>query len=153
MTTTLRDIIDLPDQGVYPGINRVVRALIVERDGNVDLDLHEFSYDLDGAAAQALEARVTVRVKYEDLWDGGDGREAVDVVCLDGRPVAVVMETGYDSYNYTVEVIDLRGLDELVDAVRSLRVSKMANLTEADLDADVSARFRLLSAATTPGTR
>jgi len=140
---TPRDIIGMPDLLVRDGLSRTVCALIAARDGNVDLDRDEFEYDLDGQAAEALEARITTRVKSEETWDNGDGRDGVDVVCLDGRAVAVVRESGYDSYAYQIALLDRAALDEMVAAARALRRSRVSDMEEVDLDDGVAERLGL----------
>lgn len=143
MTITLRDIIAMPDLHVEDGLGRVACALIADRDGAVDLNEHEFSYDLESDQAKAFASRITTHVKIEEIVDYGDGREGLDVVCLDGKPVAAVTESGYDYYTYEVAVADLAALDAMVAAARALRKSRLREMTETGLDEDVAQILKL----------
>ena len=138
MATTPQDILNCPDKHIHKGFDqRVVRALVAERDRFLDLNVNEYWFDLDGPAAKALDERVSVHVKEEEIVDMGDGRDGLDVICLDGKPVAIVREQGYDNFGYLFVILDLKGVDEIADAVRAMQKDTLCDMSETAVDADI----------------
>jgi hypothetical protein len=140
-------LVALPDVNVQPGFTRSVHAVVTGRDGHVDADMYEQHYDFNGEAGRALEARVSVHVKQEEIVDMGDGRYALDVIHFDDRPIAIVNESGYDSFDHQIVVLDMEAVDELLEAVRALLIPKVDLTVETGMDVDVTSVLKLKPAA------